>query len=293
MWNTIAWNGVSFQKPADWEIATIGHSYLMLGTRFEPRMEISWRDIPTSFSQTRHQKKLYARLQHQHRAPVQPWTPAPEVGAAVSAYDANWFTCKSSDSCTYGCVLFCASCRRISMIQMFLKQDIQYEINSMAFILSSFQDHPAGNRRYWSVFDIRFILPSTFDLRSYQFSIGLIRLCFQGNQQDVTLYRWGPASTLLSGKSLSEFAVSLKICPQNAIEHVVDPHWIEFETEPVQKSRIVRLLLLRDINFKFYIRHYPETNRILAIKAESRITIDHNLFEQIISHYECSITQPD
>ncbi len=178
------------------------------------------------------------------------------------------------------------------MVQMFLNQDIEHEMNLMVFILSSFQDHPADNRRFWSVFDIRFILPSTLNLRSYQFSIGLISLYFQGNRQDITLYRWGLASALLSGKSLSEFAISLKICPQNATEHIVNPQWIEFETEPVQKSRIVRLLL-RDVNFKFYIRHYPETNRILAVRAESRSTIDYNLFEQIISHYECSITQSD
>ncbi len=276
-WNTVAWNGVYFQKPIDWEIATIGHTYLMLGTRFEPRMEISWKDIPTPVSQTRYRKKLFARLQKQHLTTVKSWEPPRELSETVSAYDVNWFVSNASESRAYGCVLFCASCLRMSMIRMFLQPDDRYDMAQMSFILASFRDHPIAER-CWAVFDILCMLPLSLNIHSYRFSTGFICLHFKGNRHDITISRWSPALALLTAGSLSDFAVSHHLCPQNITENVVNPYRIEFETRPRSK-----FTLIRPPHCRLHLRHSPQTNRIIAVKAESRSAIDMQLFERIVS----------
>jgi len=44
-WKEIAWNGVRFKTPAEWEIAQIGPRHLILENEMGPVMEVKWGPV--------------------------------------------------------------------------------------------------------------------------------------------------------------------------------------------------------------------------------------------------------
>ncbi len=102
---------------------------------------------------------------------------------------------------------------------------------------------------------------------------------------------------LLAGRKLSEFAGLLPFYPEPSLleagstsETIGDVNRMEWERVP-SFSLLNRLAAFLSIGFshqRFLIRHIAETNRILAVRSESRHLMDSNLFDQIVADYETS-----
>lgn len=288
-WGEIAWNGIAFYKPAIWEIATIGRNYLMIGTHAHPRMEITWGNTDKPVSRLHDIKKLQSRIRKQHLNAVDSWTPPKGWLQALSAYESSGFSWKQGERTGYGVILTCLSCRRVSLIQFFQHADAQDNLNNLApEVLSSFMDHADGNDQKWAVFDIRVILPAFLQIKTYQFSPGFTEMVFFSRGQQMSLYRWSPASVLLSGRKLSDFAESRMHCPERSAKIIRHSNSIEWESSPPLGlwDRFSALLPGRFSHHRTLIRHDPENNRILAIKAECRQKMDSNRFDRIFSSYE-------
>ena len=52
-WMEIAWNGIRFMAPADWQVGTIGKHYLMLEEDSRPVLEFKWGQVKGAFSHRR------------------------------------------------------------------------------------------------------------------------------------------------------------------------------------------------------------------------------------------------
>jgi hypothetical protein len=290
-WDEIAWNGISFSKPAVWEIATIGRNYLMIGTHAYPRMEIAWGATQKSGSRQRDIKKLQSRICKQHPTSVDSWTPSSGWLEALSAYETSGFSSKNAERISYGLIVSCLSCQRISLIQFFQNADEPENSHAVARkVLSSFLDHATGNNQQWAVFDVRATLPTVFQIKTYKFSAGYMEMVFSRRGQQISLYRWSPASVLLSGRSFPDFADSLSLYPDSSSKIIRDPKWIEWEHSPSSGlwTRFAAVLPGSFSHHRILIRHDKENNRILAIKANSRHAMDASLFDQIFSSYEIS-----
>ena len=288
-WNEIAWNGISFNKPAVWEIATLGRNYLMIGTHEYPRMEITWgiSDKPASYQ--RDIKKLLSRIYKQHLSAVDPWVPSAAWLAALNSYETSGFTWKRSETISFGVIVSCSTCRRVSLIQFFQhanEPDLFHDIAPR--VLSSFIDHTNGNDRQWAVFDIRAILPTEFLIKTYQFSSGYMEMVFLSHGRQISFYRWSPASVLLSDRKLIDFAKSLHIYPDESTQNAEDANRIEWESVP-SFGLWMRFAAFFPGRFSYHrvlIRHDIENNRILAIKAESKHKMDSSHLDRIFSSYE-------
>jgi hypothetical protein len=291
-WEELAWNGIAFQKPSCWEIATLGRNYLMLGTRTDPRMEISWGSPCQTPSRHRHLKQLQAaRRSLGRRKPglsVDDWNPPQRWLDALPTHEASGLSWKNPAG--NALVVSCTSCNRASLFQFYpgSSEDTDQFHVLVSRLLSTFRDHAENGRRLWAVFDVRAILPATFQIRSYQFSPGYMAMDFFTKGLKMSLYRWSPASVLLAGRKLPDFAGSLPFYPGSTSETIGDANRMEWEISPSCSlpARIAAFLSTRFLHHRLLIRHVTETNRILAIRSESREPVDANLFDQIVADYE-------
>jgi len=292
LWDEIAWNGISFRKPSCWEIATIGRNYLMLGTRADPRMEINWGNPSKTASHLHSLKQLQATKRSFGRRKqglsVDAWDPPQSWLHALPNHKVSGFSWKYPAG--NALVVSCSSCNRASLFQFYQSSSEApgHFQTIISKLLSTFRDHSENNCQQWAVFDIHATLPAALQIKSYQFSPGFMAMDFITKGLQISLYRWSPASVLLAGKKLSEFAGSLPFYPGSISETRQDADRMEWEKSP-SSSLLKRLAAFLSAGFshhRFLIRHVHEANRILAVRSESRQPMDSNLFDQIVADYE-------
>lgn len=105
----------------------------------------------------------------------------------------------------------------------------------------------------------------------------------------LSLYRWSPASVLLSGKKLQDFAAALMPEPVRSAPPIgEDDTRVSWEEGPVAGfwRQMTGLLPGRHPFLRFLVHHDVSTNRILGIKTESRSPMDAGRFNHICSGYE-------
>ncbi len=291
-WDKIAWNGIAFQKPSCWQIATIGRHYLMLGTQTDPKMEITWGNPSKTASHHRKLKQLQSTMRsfgrRKNGLSLDAWTPPQSWLDALSTHKVSGFSWKNPEG--NALIVSCSSCNRASLFQFYpsSSEDPDHFHAIVSRLLSTFRDHSENSRQQWAVFDIRATLPAAFQIKSYQFTPGFMAMDFFTNGFKISLYRWSPASVLLAGRKLSEFAGSLPFYPGSTSEKLRDANRVEWESAPslTLLNRLTAFLTARLSHNRLLIRHVSETNRILAVRSESRQPMDSTLFDQIVADYE-------
>jgi hypothetical protein len=291
-WDEIAWNGIAFQKPICWEIATIGRNYLMLGTPTDPRMEITWGNPSKTASQHRNLKQLQSIkrsfVRRKHGLSADAWNPPQSWLDALPNHKTSGFSWANQTE--KALIASCSSCNRATLFQFYqhCNEDPGNFHTIVSKLLSTFRDHSENSRQRWAVFDVRATLPAAFQIKSYQFSPGFMAMEFFTNRHIISFYRWSPASVLLAGRKLSEFAGSLPFYPGSTSETLRDENRIELEKSPsfCLLARIAAFLSARSSYHRLLIHHISKTNRILAVRTESRQLMDSNLFDQIVADYE-------
>ncbi len=287
-WDEIAWNGIAFQKPSCWEIATIGRNYLMLGTRRDPKMEITWGSTSKSASHHRRLKLLQSDIRRKHGLSVDVWNPPESWLTALPGHKVSGFSWLNESG--KAIIVSCPTCNRASVFQFYQRRDENpgnfHTIVSR--LLSTFRDHSENCRLKWAVFDIRALLPAAFQIKSYQFNPGYMAMDFTTHGHIIGLYRWSPASVLLAGRNLSDFAGSLPFYPVSTSETLKDAERMAWASPPTFSplAQIAAFLSAKFLHHRFLIRHDSGTNRILAVRSESRHLMDNNIFDQIVAGYE-------
>jgi len=290
-WNAIAWNGKSFLKPSAWEIASIGKHYLLLGTHRNPQMELTWNIGQKRLPRREDIHKIQTRIFKNHLTAADAWNPYTEWMNALTAYEVSGFFWKQSEAAGYGVILFCPACNSVTLIQFFENNEERSPfLDTTTHVLSSFKDHAENSDRLWAVYDIRLTLPQTFSIKTYQFYPGLIKLVFFSHGLQIAFYRWSPASVLLSSRKLIQFFDLLDIALDRAFLITETNDRIEWECVPPSKpwNRLLAMISGKPVHRRVLIRHDPMTNRILAITAESRQSMDSSLLDRIFSSYDIS-----
>jgi hypothetical protein len=156
-------------------------------------------------------------------------------------------------------------------------------------ILNSFHDHRSDDQILWSAYDIRALVPKTFELKYHRFEAGRYELDFAGRGQHIILYRWAPASILLSKQDLVQFARS--IANFSKTEPVVGKmngcDTVEWSASPASDwGRWLSRFSGKASYYWMGIWHLEAKNRILGIRAEGKKPLDTELLDSICSHYE-------
>lgn len=285
----MAWNGIRFMAPVNWQVGTIGTRYLMLEEESGPVLEIKWARIKGAFSHKAHLHRL-ATLHGRNLGKAVRESPLPPGWKkALGGYSAKAFSWHGKTVSGKGVILYCPTCQNATLIQ-FYHRDASKAENVSERLLASLRDHRQDNQVVWSVFDIRATIPNTFHLVRQRFEPGIFELEFMSKGQKVTLYRWGPASILLCDRDLVQFARamlhisqveprSLSLAGRKAVEWNVTPPpsrwahlWGRMKAKP---------------SFQWYrLWHLEEKNCIFGVRIEGKRPLDTPFLDRICVGYE-------
>ena len=287
-WKTLAWNGIQFEIPAQWDLAQIGDHHLILEDETGPVMEIKWGAVKGTFSHRAHLKRLAALQSRRNQITVAEWILPPPWERALADFEAGGFLWQSPAASGRGAILFCTVCRTATLIQFFGDSTVDRE-KIFLKILRSLRDHSQDGWLAWSIFDIRATLPQALQLHRFRFEAGKFELAFTAGWGHIYLHRWAPAAALLAGGDLKAFAGSVpefaRGTPRPATLNNCQA--VQWEVRAANSWRRILERLRRKPSFFFYCLWYLEKqNRILGVRAESRGPVDMQLVRQIYEHYE-------
>jgi hypothetical protein len=284
-WREIAWNGVRFSAPAAWEVAKIGPRYLLLTDQGEPALEIKWEKIKGRFSH----RTAFRRLSSLHGKTVQE-SPFPDGWKQVlNGFTATGFAWQAESKGGRGAILYCPACANATLIQFF-----HHKSNPIAetclHILSTFQDHATDDRVRWSLFDIKAVIPSQYQLARYRFEAGRYELNFASRKETVALYRWGPASALLAAEDLVAFAAKTL---EGQRSDWLALTWSEHPSAEWEKrfpaglwARFGERLTGTRHYQKMRLWHLPEKNRIMGVTVRGNKPYLPEFFDTLCLSYE-------
>ena len=287
-WKKLAWNGIRFNTPDQWEVAQIGARHLILEDETGPVMEIKWGLVKGTFSHRSHLKRLAALQSRRSKISVAKWILPPPWEAALKEFEAGGFLWQSPESGGRGAILYCPVCRTATLIQFFVDSSVKREHVFMA-VLKSFGDHSRDGWQPWSIFDIRATLPQSFQLERFRFEAGKFELAFSAGRQHISLHRWAPAAALLAGRDLIGFAGSIPEFADGAPRALTidSRNAVEWEILPgsVWRQKLSRFKI-KSSYFYYRMLVLDEKNRILGIRADGKHPVDKELLKQICEMYE-------
>ena len=207
-WRQVAWNGVRFDTPMDWEIGKIGHRYLLLEAPRGPAMEIKWAPVKGKFKLRTQLKRLAASQGRQLRRGLREEKLPMDWARAIERYDSLGFAWQTDSIGGRGVVLYCPGCRKAVLLQFFEKTG-QRPFGQADRVLASFDDHPEGRKTLWSVFDIVAEVPVAYHLKRFRFEAGAYELSFTNRQSQLTLAALGSGGRAPQGRRFGGFRAEM------------------------------------------------------------------------------------
>ena len=287
-WKQLAWNGIRFKTPAQWEVGQIGARHLIIEDEAGPVMEVKWGAVKGIFSHRTHLKRLAALQSRRDKISVAEWILPPPWEASVADFEAGGFLWQSPAASGRGAILFCSVCRTATLIQFFGDSSVKREKVFLA-VLKSFRDHSKDGWLPWSIFDIRATLPQSLQLERFRFEAGKFELMFSAGRNHVYLHRWAPAAALLAGRDLVAFAGTIPEFARGVPQPITVDNCeaLEWGVMPGNKWR-QKLSRFKIVPSYFFFRlwYLNQQNRILGVRAEGKYPFDIQLVSQICEHYE-------
>ena len=284
----IAWNGIAFSVPFQWEVGQIGIRHLIFEDDAGPAMEIKWGPVKGKFSHRTHLKRLMAQQPKQLNKSLKDWPPPRNWEKALDGFEKNGFAWEGKNTSGRGVILYCPICRKASLIQTF-HQNSEIAKQNLFKVINSLHDHRDDGMVEWCLFDIRAILPQEFQLTRHRFEAGKFQNEFSFGRQKLILYRWGLASVLLAEQTLIEFTKMLPNVTNGNPAPLPKTHGNTVEWYAFPQSPWLRSLsrLKRKPSFKWLrLWHLEEKNRILGVCAEDKRPLDPDMLDRICSQYE-------
>ena len=284
-WKQVAWNGISLDVPQTWEIAEIGVRHLILEDDSGPAMEVKWGPVKGKFSHRAHLKRIGAFQTQKLKKTVKEWTLTPQWEDALSGFQTSGFSWHTDTKTGRGVILYCPVCRKAALIQ-FLQSRATFSEQIPLMVLKTFQDHRDDDQVAWSVFDIRAMMPAVYQLVSHRFEPGNFELAFERGSQKIFLYRWAPASVILSDQDLMQFAETVSDFS------AVDPVPVDMDGgSAVEMSLSPRVIWFSRFRAKpsFHwmgVWHLENKNRILGVKMQGKRAFDTQILDRICADYE-------
>jgi hypothetical protein len=287
-WTEVAWNGIRFRTPADWQLAQIGARHLVLEDETAPVMEVKWAKVKGNFSHHAHLKRLTSLQKKQVRKTFKAESIPADWETVLTNFKVSGFSWQGNATHGQGVILFCPSCRKATLIQFFQQKSIE-NIRLSAQVLDSFRDHRQDGQVLWSAYDIRAIVPETYQLKRHRFEAGKYELDFADGSQHICLHRWALASVLLAEQDLVELARA--VAGFNKPEPVggsmngcATAEWSLAPTTDWQ--RWLGRFKHKASYYWLGLWHMEEKNRILGVRAEGKKPLDTELLDRICTHYE-------
>lgn len=287
----LAWNEIFITVPPAWEIDELDETYMLIGEKQSPRLELKWTSFPGRIKPEAHLKKFVSNARRKLGIEINEQNPPSSFVPPENSFDYFFFSWKQKQNKGDGVIIFCKQCKKISLLRFFPGRSLLAGGGDAlaARILATFCDHPKKETTRWALFGMNFSLPNAFCLKDYNFSPGCFTLKFKrpSDTTYLTVFSWGPASFLLSKTDLSQFALQrikgmeglgvAGTCTKGA--------YVQWQLKtPVFNGADRLLLFKRFTSFKvFRICRDEADNRILGILVASSSQFEKQLVQEFFS----------
>jgi len=196
----LAWGGIAFSVPADWEPRRVAFNHLVLESGASPAMEIKW-----GAGGGHPLRRLARRVRREGGAFRERPLPA-DWQAALAGREGPAFEWEAAGRRAVGACVRCRECGTVSLVQFFDRGPTPEPERRRERVLASLSDHRRDGRVRWQLFDIVAELPAELRLAASRFHPGRFEMSFRRGRTALTLWRFAPAEALLQGTTLAEFA---------------------------------------------------------------------------------------
>lgn len=262
-WVETGWDGLSFSAPPAWRIGELGPRYIRLDGDDGPAAALKWNPIRGRFHPARQIKRLNRTGRNGRFEAVE----APRSWRrALSDYDAYGFTFSGAVVQTRGVLLYCPRCAQATLLEFF--GDASRPDHSLPpRFLESLADHRPDGLKLWALFDFKVLTPESFKLERRKLEPGRLELEFSAGRRRVLIGRWGPASVILQGRSLADFARAQDLAPATA-EMAPRPEDNRLDWRVAGPSSWRERLKRAPRRQNGRLVHLPDKNRILGVRID-------------------------
>lgn len=273
---TIAWNGLEFTVPKDWEAVVTGKQQLLFEHDLEPELELKWqKHHARSLEQAR--DKVIKQLSREFGQP--------DTITAHSELTAKYlilqFTWQENNFTVF--FLFCPDCHTGILVRPYAST------TDILQLQASLHCHSTAQIHRWAVQDFSFSLPDSCLLDSYTFAMGFSRISFKEAKSTIHLCRMRPASTHLRDENIDTLLKKLTGCtlPSSQLSQCED--YIELKTCPSITAQL-KMRLKRQKPFIYgRLWHHKPSDKLLGFTIEDIKPPSASRIEQIYNSHEATI----
>ena len=279
------WRGISLSVPEDWDIVFVGGNegsgYLSLGGSSGIKQEIKWTQSKGKYTPLKILKGFIDKIEKNAKAKGHAFESLIDT-KMVKRDGVISFEWTAGQLKAFGAVYLCAKCRRIVLSQV-LNESKQKSFG----LLSKLKCHETG---FWNVYWLELNLPEDMVLKEHIFKSGFIKLVFLTPFGKLTVERWGMASNILDGRSLSEWF-------RYAYKDSVKKMGFEFESVRLsaheglkitikKKALIEKILRIKKPFTEGFCWHCPASNKVFYVHTES-VTSHEETLAKIAGSIKC------
>jgi len=288
----IAWNGIQFSIPITWELGWVDSNHLTFHKNSIPAMEIKWGPIKGRFSH-HSQLKAITKGQKTHSGKkIIKWQLPPTWQQALATYYSQGFCWQRDANSGHGATLYCPVCKNAIILQLFDMRNRLTDPGVLQF-LQTLSDHREDGCTTWQLFEIQAKLPRSLRLNHYHFKPGNHELALSNRFMTLRLYRWAPASALLSNTSLAAFVADTLGRNIEQLQQTSQHGYPAVEWHNHEKSGWLGRLQRFSIRPAFtwlFVWHLEAHNRIMGINLESKKPLEPNQMAQISDNFQLNLS---
>jgi hypothetical protein len=206
--HAVAWAGVGFDVPADWDLASADGDFYKGYFRVDGpemvRLEARWEHTtPPGRIGELTDRYLALLVKGKHLPSAQAVRRDTRLIEIPDAQIETFIWNGPVD--VIGMAMRCRLCNRSILARLTAKKS-ESALTLARRVLASIHDHACMGRRAWAALDFRFNVPERFRCRRNSLHAGRLEFEFEDGRVRLTALRMNLAETVLRSKSLSEWA---------------------------------------------------------------------------------------
>ncbi|MDC7217548.1 MAG: hypothetical protein PQJ28_00850 [Spirochaetales bacterium] len=290
----IAWDGISFEVPSNFEVSGIDKRFLQLDNGEYPCIELRWYDAGRTYKEKTYFRQLAKKIESASGLKIESTVLPASWKAPLKRYDTTAFYWQSDLATGRGVMFYCKKAAKVMLIQFIGKCDNQID-NAAVKLFGSLQFHDSETERLWQIYDMKAALPGSMELESFEFKPGRFNISLTDQTDTIELFRFSPADVILKDRNLGDFSRELFKEDIKALGLSIAE--LEYDKGSTcmfgqEKNPSTAKLALAKLNSKrrpygqIEIRYTQESNRILAVMVKSRQQIPEDKAKNIFKNYE-------
>jgi hypothetical protein len=290
----IAWDGISFYVPPEFEVSGIDKKFLQLDNGEQPCIELRWYDAGRTYKEKTYFRQLAKKIESASGLKIESTVLPSSWKKPLKEYNTTAFYWQSDLATGRGVMFYSKEAGKVMLVQFIGKNNEQID-NAAVTIFESLRFSNHEENQCWQIYDMKAILPGTMKIESFEFKPGRFNITLTDNTETVSLYRFSPADVILKDCTLGEFSKTLfadEIKKQSL--SIAELEYGEGSTCMFgqEKGPSTAALAISKLSSKrrpygqIEIRYTQESNRILAVVVKSRQPIPEDRAKNIFKQYE-------